>query len=338
MKPMPMSSIALRTTSGLTWICTPSASSTSAAPDRRETARFPCLATYPPAAATTNAVVVEMLNVLRRSPPVPTTSMSTSALGVMRCPRSRIARARPAISSTVSPFIRRAVMNAAIWAGVAWPSITCPIAACASASLRLSRSVIFRMAALSSMMMSGAMSASRRFEPRHLHPGQSQEVAKQGLSGRCQHRFRMELHALHQRGLVAQAHDRPVGEFCRDFQHVGQRLALHDERMIPGANERIRNSFVDRAPVMEDLRHLPVHGRARAHYPPAERRADALVPQADAEDRHPAGELSDQRGGDPRLRGGARPRRDNNGLRLSRGDVVHRDFVIAEDAHVAGHL
>ena len=54
---------------------TPSASSTSAEPDFDVIARLPCLATGTPAAATTSAAVVEMLNVPEPSPPVPTTSI-----------------------------------------------------------------------------------------------------------------------------------------------------------------------------------------------------------------------------------------------------------------------
>ena len=45
------------------------------APAAEETARLPCLATGTPAPATTNAVVVEMLNVCSPSPPVPHVSM-----------------------------------------------------------------------------------------------------------------------------------------------------------------------------------------------------------------------------------------------------------------------
>jgi Na+/proline symporter len=45
---------------------------------------------------------------------------------------SRIARALPAITSALSPRIRKAVMNAAIWAAVASPSMISLSAACAS--------------------------------------------------------------------------------------------------------------------------------------------------------------------------------------------------------------
>jgi hypothetical protein len=46
---------------------TPSASNTSALPDRLETERFPCFATFTPQAATTSAAHVEILNVPDRS-------------------------------------------------------------------------------------------------------------------------------------------------------------------------------------------------------------------------------------------------------------------------------
>ena len=55
----------------------PSASITSALPTGDVLARLPCLTTRTPAAAAIRPTVVEMLNVLNRSPPVPTTSSST---------------------------------------------------------------------------------------------------------------------------------------------------------------------------------------------------------------------------------------------------------------------
>ena len=87
----------------------PSASITSALPTDDVTARLPCLATATPAAAHRMATVVEMLNVLKRSPPVPTTSrisrdsrQAFSIGGGMDLSRS--ARAKAAISSGVSPL------------------------------------------------------------------------------------------------------------------------------------------------------------------------------------------------------------------------------------------
>ena len=84
----------------------PSASITSALPTDDVTARLPCLATVTPAAAHRMATVVEMLNVLKRSPPVPTTSRISresrqvrrrAAAGwICRARRGRRRRFRPA--------------------------------------------------------------------------------------------------------------------------------------------------------------------------------------------------------------------------------------------------
>ena len=101
----------------------PSASSTSADPERDVIARLPCFATGTPAAATMNAEVVEMLNVPEPSPPVPTMSIAPTGASTRRT-RSRISEAKPASSSIVSPRMRSATSSAASWEGVDSPSIT----------------------------------------------------------------------------------------------------------------------------------------------------------------------------------------------------------------------
>ena len=95
----------------------PSASSTSAEPDADETARLPCFATPAPAAAATSAAAVEMLIVACPSPPVPGGVDEVGPLRRRRGrPRPRIASAKPAISSGVSPFSRSATRKPPIWA------------------------------------------------------------------------------------------------------------------------------------------------------------------------------------------------------------------------------
>src|SRR5919204_1388077 len=112
-----------RTPSGPRAMSTPSASSTSALPDRLEAARFPCFATGMPAPAATMAAAVEILKVPARSPPVPQVSMvpSGTSSGVAWV---RIDSTNPVISSTVSPLARRAIKRPAVWTGVASPAIT----------------------------------------------------------------------------------------------------------------------------------------------------------------------------------------------------------------------
>ena len=74
MKPTPTSSIQRATWLGSSAKLTPAVSNKSAAPVVEETERLPCLATVPPAAATTIAQALDTLNRLALSPPVPTIS------------------------------------------------------------------------------------------------------------------------------------------------------------------------------------------------------------------------------------------------------------------------
>jgi hypothetical protein len=108
MKPMPARSMHAFTCSGARSIFAPSASSTSALPDCDVIARLPCFATRAPAPAATNAAQVLTLNEPLASPPVPHVSSSGPSMA-MRLLFSRMTRAMPAISSTVSPFMRSAV-------------------------------------------------------------------------------------------------------------------------------------------------------------------------------------------------------------------------------------
>ena len=140
---------------------TPRASTTSADPHFELMLRLPCLATRTPAPAATSAVAVEMLNVPLASPPVPLVSTRDSSTNdaspedssanasrpvpvtAASAARSigsgaaaaRIASANPTISSTVSPFILKAINKPAICASVHLPPSTSAITARASARL-----------------------------------------------------------------------------------------------------------------------------------------------------------------------------------------------------------
>ena len=113
-KPIPICWIHSSTISDPALMFTPRASRTSALPQLLETARFPCFATVMPAAATTKAVVVEILKVFIPSPPVPTVSTMIGERASILVAFCLMIRAAPATSSTVSPLIRRAVMKAPI--------------------------------------------------------------------------------------------------------------------------------------------------------------------------------------------------------------------------------
>jgi hypothetical protein len=86
--------------------------------------------------ATTIATVVEMLNVPALSPPVPHVSSSGVRLVCSGGTSERIASAKPAISSAVSPFMRSATASPAICDAVASPARICCIVARASSRVR----------------------------------------------------------------------------------------------------------------------------------------------------------------------------------------------------------
>src|SRR3984893_11359533 len=122
MKPMPASVTQGPTCSGVMSILTPSEDSTSAAPERDESARLPCLATGTPAPATMNEAQVETLTEPEPSPPVPTTSIASGGAST-RSILERVAETAPVISSTVSPRTRSAISKPPICEGVASPDI-----------------------------------------------------------------------------------------------------------------------------------------------------------------------------------------------------------------------
>ena len=135
MKPNPASWMHSATWSGPRSMRAPSASSRSAEPERLVAERLPCLATAQPAPAAIRAAVVEMLNELR-PPPVPAvSSRSSRSIGTWTA-SSRITRASPASSSTVSPLVRSAVRKPAIWISETSPCMISDSTSAASSSLR----------------------------------------------------------------------------------------------------------------------------------------------------------------------------------------------------------
>src|ERR1700736_3490623 len=132
MNPMPASWTQRPTCSGLMSILTPSEASTSAAPERDDNARLPCLATGTPAPATMKEAQVDTLTDPEPSPPVPTTSTASGG-ALTRSILARTADTAPVISSTVSPRTRSAISNPPICEGVASPDIMLSKAAAASA-------------------------------------------------------------------------------------------------------------------------------------------------------------------------------------------------------------
>ena len=108
-------------------IFTPNSSKTSADPLLPVIALFPCFATGIPVDATIIEDAVEMFSHFSPLPPVPHISIAFSLFGIFK-EYFRIILAIPAISSAVSPFIVKEVINDPNCEGNILPDIICSIA------------------------------------------------------------------------------------------------------------------------------------------------------------------------------------------------------------------
>ena len=139
--PKPTVSIAAAAWAGGGSMRRPSASSTSALPQRLDEARLPCLATPAPAAAATSPAAVEMLKVPALSPPVPQVSTRPARRTGVLTARWRSVVAKPTSSSTVSPRDRSAPMNIAACSGGYSSSSSATMAAAACSRDRVTPSL-----------------------------------------------------------------------------------------------------------------------------------------------------------------------------------------------------
>src|SRR5712691_1290873 len=333
---MPASPMHRVTPSGPRSIFTPSCSRTSAEPHSDDAARLPCFATFTPHAAATIAASVEMLNVARPSPPVPHVSRRSpsTSIGVAS---ARAVRAKPVISSTVSPFMRRATMKPAIWMGVASPRMIVSNAADASPSVNDSHLTSF---AIDSIITVAARRPphiwggvrvgdpiSRWLRSRRIPRRAPDEVAQDLLAFLGQHRLRVELHAVGRVPDVAQAHHGAVVRPCGHHEIVGDRYPLDDQRVIPRRLERVGDARHDAGVVVADPRSLAV-GRHVADDLCAEDLAQALMAEAHAEDRDLPGELFDRLVGDARVVRCPGTGRDDDAVVT--GELPDRDLIVAE--------
>jgi hypothetical protein len=96
--------------------------------------------------------------------------------------------------------------------------------------------------------------------------------------------LRVKLDSVDGERFVLQAHDFAFGCFGGDFKDVGQGVAFDDERVVAGGFERRWEIFEDAFSGVENRRGFSVHEAVGADDFAAVDLADALVPEADAED------------------------------------------------------
>src|SRR5712691_1449766 len=190
----------------------------------------------------------------------------------------------------------------------------------------------------------GRDAATRNLEVRRCPSGrgrrarQPEEVAQERLALARQDGLRVELDTLHGQMPMAQAHDLAVLGPRGDLEHGGETLVEHHQRVVARGIEVLLELREDAAAIVMDAGGLAVHLLARPGHGAAERLADGLVPEADAENRRGRVEASDQPERDARAVWIARPRGDDDALGLESFYLVERDLVVARHVHAGAQL
>ena len=153
-----------------------------------------------------------------------------------------------------------------------------------------------------------------------------QEIRKHLLARIREDGFGVELDAFDRMTLVTKAHNKVAAARVRagggDLQAVGQSVGLDDQGMVTRGGERVGETLKNGPAIVGDLAGLAVHDFRRKPHLAAEGLPEALVAQADAENRQTAGEFADQLQADARLRRRLRPRRDDDALGPEGFDLV----------------
>jgi hypothetical protein len=139
----------------------------------------------------------------------------------------------------------------------------------------------------------------------------------------------MELHAVQRKLAMLQPHDFTVITFGGDLEGFRQRVPAHDQRMIAGRLQRLRDIFEEAALTVADRGRFPVHQFFGADDFSAEDLRQALMTQANAQDRRTLSQNSNDLGTDPGIFGASWTWRNADAFGTKLRDLDDGDFVIA---------
>src|SRR5450759_2052155 len=331
MKPMPASRMQAPTCSALSSILTPSACSTSAAPERDDTSRLPCLPTGTLAPAKMNAAQVEMLNEPEASPPVPTTSIASGGAFTASI-LARMVVTAPVSSSTVSPRTRSAIKSPPICEGVASPDIMRSKALAASSRVSEAPVATLAMSALKSsatgypstrQMFGGFLCGGRRAGRRCARPpaalrvpggGEIEKILQQQTAMFGRDALGMELHAVHRQAGMRKPHHQMIIGFGVDGELARHAGAIEHQRMIARRLEWSVDAAEHAGVGVTNFGQFAMHRHRCAHDFAAEGLADCLMTETDAEDRNARRRLADEIEADASLVRRARAGRQHDGI------------------------
>ena len=145
----------------------------------------------------------------------------------------------------------------------------------------------------------------------------------------------MELYAKNGVRRVLYGHHLAVGHAGRYLQAGGDGIRVRGKAVVAGHGHLRRQARKQRGGGIQ-LRHalLAVHQLPGKGHGSAERFADGLVPQADAQNREPPAQLPDHLDADACIFRPAGAGGEDNARRVQRGNLFHRHGVVADDPDV----
>jgi len=117
----------------------------------------------------------------------------------------------------------------------------------------------------------------------------------------------MELHAVDRKLPMAKSHDLALRRSRIDFQAIRNARGLQQKRVISRGIEWIRQSAKNPGAIVMHRGRFAVHQALGPHHLSAKNFADALVPEADSEQRPARSQALDQLRADSRVLWTARP-------------------------------
>ena len=137
---------------------------------------------------------------------------------------------------------------------------------------------------------------------------------------------------------VAHAHDLAVFAPRRDLQLIGTAAALNGQGMVTVHRQGLGQSVKHPQAHMLDNRGLAVHQLLGANNSTPKGRANALVTQADPENRDLARKVLDGRHRNPRFIGRTRTWRDHEPIGCQGLDFLQGDLIVAHHRHARSEL
>lgn len=144
----------------------------------------------------------------------------------------------------------------------------------------------------------------------------------------------MKLNSVDREFFVSKSHDFSLFGFCGNLKTVGKSVTLNDERVVSRRFKGGGYSGKEPLSIVIHGRSLSMHEPIRSHDIAAENLANALMPQANAEERQFARKLADDFATDTGIVRCARTGRNADALGRLLSNLIDRNLVVSMHLHL----